>query len=92
MSMVRPTEVGDAVEVVTDVDVLLVADGVEAVASSTMSRAAGVGVPPEHAASVRAAATATTAGPNHAGDHPTHAEGPTCVAAYPLLRSSFGHA
>jgi hypothetical protein len=65
MSMVRPAEVGDVAEVVDVVEVvagagLLVADGVDDVgALDEVVGAEGVAVPPEHAASVSAAAVAT---------------------------------
>ncbi|HEY7987942.1 MAG TPA: hypothetical protein VIE19_01910 [Lapillicoccus sp.] len=76
--MVRPAEVGDVVEVVEVVaDVLLVVDGADVVAEpDDVEGGAGVGVPPEQAASVRAAAAATAAMKRR---------------RIPLLRSSFGH-
>jgi hypothetical protein len=59
MSMVRPAEVGDVVNVVADADGLLVLDGAEIV--DEVDGVAGIGVPPEQAASVRAAAAVTAA-------------------------------
>jgi hypothetical protein len=56
MAMVRPDEVLDVVEVVADTDVLLVVDGVVVAELDVVDGAGGVGVPLEHAASVRAAA------------------------------------
>ena len=62
MSMVRPDEVGDVVEVVADADVPLVVDDAEVVAElDEVDGVAGVGVPPEHAASATAAAATTAA-------------------------------
>jgi hypothetical protein len=85
MSMVRPTEVGDVVEVVTDVDALPVTDGVEAVSElDDVEGVSGVGVPPEHAPSIRAAAAANTAGPNHAGEPPDACRRPDLRRRIPL--------